>query len=275
VSSAERVSLTGIRTPLLVMLAATGLSASACAAHRFEAPQGPWLPAPDAAQLWTEATAICRDTTAMRASLKLSSTRRVPGLPSATIGIAVTADGSIGLDARTSGQVIFRLGGNADRAVLLLSQGLRTVTAPAVEIVEALIGVRLSPARLLSILDGCPGVRAPFEHGERSGNLLRVTTGEGVVHLERTRERLRIRGGQIEGFHVSYERTSGPAPARVRIDSVPGRQPVVALSLQIIDAERNPDPPILPGVFVVNLPAGTTPMTLDELRAWRDDGVRP
>ena len=252
---------------------------SGCAVHRYDVPTGPWEPAPvsDAAQAWQAATGECTRVVALRASLRLSGRvgpQSIPGIRSATLGVAVTAQDEVGLDARHSGQLLFRLGGTAERTVLVWSDGPRTMAAPAADLVDALIGVRVTPKQLLAILAGCAAVAGTPGSIERGGADLRATTSEGHVFLARMSGTWRVRAARLAGLQISYDLSGpGPGPSAVRIDSAPGTEAVVALSLRLVDVEHNPTPALPASIFAVSVPAGALPMTLDELRSWRGGGA--
>ncbi len=260
----------------LVVVAVMASSLAGCAVRRYTVPTGPWQPATDASVAWQEATADCAGLLALRASVRLSGRvgpQAIPGFRSATLGVAVTAADQVGLEARHSGQLLFRLGGTADRTVLFWSEGPRTLTAPAADLVDALIGVKVTPRRLLAILAGCAGTGGPVDRAERSGGDLRVTTPDAVVYLSRVAGAWRVRAARLEGMYVSYDLSRGrAAPAAVRIDSLPEASLVVALSLRLVDVEHNPEPALPPAAFAVNVPPEALPMTLDELRSWRSGG---
>ena len=190
--------------------------------------------------------------------------QRIPGLAAATIGAAMTADGAIGLEARVSGQLLFRLGGTRDRAELLLPRDNRVVRARAEEIVEALIGVTLDPARFLAVLSGCVGSDATVQRAERFGDLLAVTTADATVYLQRTGADWQPRAGDLTGLHLDYRDVVQGRPAHVQLFSPPGQAPVVSLGIKIKAANINPTIP--PAAFTVNVPADAEPMTIEELR---------
>jgi len=252
---------------------------SSCAVHSYDIPTGPWAPAPgtEAAAAWQSATDECPRILALRASLRLSGRvgpQSIPGIRSATLGVAVTAQDDVGLEARHSGQVLFRLGGTAERTVLFWAEGPRTLAAPAADLVDALIGVRVTPKQLLAILAGCAAVSGTPESVERADQELRASTSEGHVFLARVSGAWRVRAARFAGLQISYDLSGpGPGPSAIRIDSAPGAEAAVALSLRLVDVERNPTPALPAATFSVSVPAGALPMTLDELRSWRGGGA--
>jgi hypothetical protein len=247
---------------------AASVTVVSCASRAFVRPSGPGTPAPDAATLWAEATAACRPVTSYAGALGLTGLvgrQRIRGLASATLDVAVTAAGQIGLEARVSGQLAFRLGGSAERAVLLIED--RDVTARADDIVEALIGIKIGPERLLAILTGCTTTLDRIDHGSRfPSDVLQVTAGDTVIFLARRGDAWRPRAGSFGVFEVDYRRFSGAFPQEIRLASRAGHTPAVALTFNVRSFELNP--PLAPGVFAVAVPegAGVKPMSLQELR---------
>ena len=230
-------------------------------------PVGAGTQAPDAAAIFQQATRECRDVQSMQAELGLAGRvghQRIPGLAAATIGAAMTAEGAIGLEARISGQLLFRLGGTRDRAELLLPRENRVVRAKAEEIVEALIGVSLDPARFLAVLSGCVGRDAAVQRAERFGDLLAVTTGDATIYLQRAGADWQPRAGDVTGLHLDYRDVVRGRPAQVQLFSPPGQLPVVSLGIKIKAVNINPTIP--PAAFTVTVPSDAEPMTIEELR---------
>jgi hypothetical protein len=238
----------------------------ACATRAFVRPTGPSVPAPEGAMAWAEATARCGQVRSFRGALALTGrigSRRIPGLASATLYVAATRAGQIGIEARVSGQLAFRLGGNAERATLLLREGNRVVMAPAGDIVDALIGLPVPPDRLLAVLTGCVAVDGRFERAERFGDRLQITSRDAIVFLYQTAGQWTVRAGTFNSMLVDYRRVDAAGPREVFIQaSAPPSS--VAVTLRIMDPEF--DPALPPSAFAVNVPADAMPLSLDELR---------
>ena len=254
-----------MRRPVLIVALALSSLGAACGTRAFLRPAGPAQPAPDAGAAWTEATAACRPVTAYAASLDLSGrlgAQRIGRLAGATLDVAVTQAGQVGLEARASGQFIFRLGGTADRAVLVLED--RIVTAPASAIVEALIGLKISPAFLLAILTGCVSVSPTVERAGRFGDVIEIANADATAYLTRQAGSWRVRAGQSGGISFDLTKYDRGLPHEISLRSAAGDGPAVAVTLRVTRADANPSLPA--GAFTVTEPPGSTPMTLDELR---------
>jgi hypothetical protein len=242
-------------------------SFTGCATRAFVRPAGPGVPVDDASAAWSEATRVCRDIRTYHQELRLSArieSRRFPGV---TLGLALDSASRIGLGAFAMGQPLFQLGGTAERATLWLREGNRVVTGPAAEMVEALIGVRLGPERLLAIVSGCVTGDAAAATGERVGDLLAVTTGDTVVYLEAIEGRWRPRAGFFDRVAVDYQRYEAALPRQIAIASQPGHEPEVALTIRV-EGDLRVNPALDPAqVFTVRVPDGAVAASLEALRA--------
>jgi hypothetical protein len=251
-----------------VLLVGALMCIGGCAARRFERPTGPAAPAPEAAAAWQAATAACRDVRTARATLRWvfrAGARRFPGV---TIGAAFDVGGrTMALDARVGSATFFTLGGSADQATLVLRDG-RYVRAPAADIVEALIDVKLEPARLLAILTGCLTPTPEFRQAVRRDGWLEVTAADAVAYLEQTSGGAwRLRAGTFDGLDVDY---GAPGPSwprsleiRSRADAAKPAMSIAISRLNIIE----PNAPLDASLFQLVLPPGARSISLVELRA--------
>ena len=186
---------------------------------------------------------------------------------------AVTAD-RIYMSATHSGQPVFVLAGSASDATLWLRRNdpERVVKAPAGAIVDAILGLSVPPERLLAVLTGCVTRAFDVVSAVEYDGLLGIGTADARVFLQRIGAAWRPRAGVLEGFTVEFGWESSPLPARVWIQSTPGREPRASVTLTVSDAAV--DEPIPATVFTA--PAGASraePMTLEELRsvgAWKE-----
>jgi hypothetical protein len=209
--------------------------------------------------------------TTYQAQLRVSGRvagRRIPGL---TVGLALDASGRIGMEFRVGGPPMLNLAGSADRATLLLHEQGRVVTAPAADIVEALVGARLGPARLLALLTGCVSSDPTLTEAGVADDLVVVTTPDAVVYLARTEregqgERAwRVRAGEFEGLLADYRPFESTWPSEIDVRSDTGRSPRVALALRVVEFDVN-SPRFNPAVFSVVVPDRAVATSLDELR---------
>jgi hypothetical protein len=168
------------------------------------------------------------------------------------------------LEARVSGELLFKLAGTGDRAVLLLAADRRVVTAPAGDIVDALIGVPLDPDRLLAMMTGCVSISNDVTAAARYGDVVEVTTSDATVYLQLRGGGWSVRAGQFGDFTVDYPSLRDGVPRQIGLRSRAGREPVVTLLLSATSVDLADATPV--SVFSVNVPEGATAMSIDELR---------
>lgn len=251
---------------LRLLVAAVTIAIAACAPRGFVLPALTPTPAADTSEIWSAVSASCRAMTGARAALGLTGRvrdQRIPGLAGATLFAAVSGDGEIGLEARVSGQLVFRLGGTSSNATLLLPSDNRVVRGPADDIVDALVGLRLGPERLLAILGGCISRSGDVRHGERYGKVLRVETADAVVYLEPTGSPWFVRAGTAEGLGVEYRRQAGDL-RDITFRSRSGTSTGVSVVLHV--KELDLAPALTPSLFSVVVPDDARPMSLQQLR---------
>jgi len=240
-----------------------------CARAIFVPPAGPGAPAADAATAWAQATAACRDVKSYVGALGLSGKVGSQRIWRVSIESAVTAAREIYLGATVSGRPVFLLAGTDERATLWLrGDDDRAVTAPAADIVEALIGVRLDARRVLAVLSGCATLTPDVDTGvaRQVGRLVRVATGDGAVYLEKRTERWTTRAAEVDGETDEYAWKEGPYPADVWFWSDP-KSPPPAASLHLSVNDLRVNDPVPASFFRPSEGAlRATPMTIEELR---------
>jgi len=256
----------GLRPLLLLALGLLAALVPSCAGRRFVLPSGPPVPAPEAASAWEDATRGCRDVRAASASFTLSARAGSCRIPRVRVGLAIDRGRSVALDAQVGSTNIFRLRGPAEQTTLMLRDGPRTLRAPAADIVEAIVGVRLDPARLLAVLTGCLTPTTDFERGVRRGGWLEVTAGDSVAYLDNADgQGWRVRAGVFDAVQVHYQRMgpTGPREVEIRSDALAGR-PAIAITITALEVDSTApaaslfEPPDVTGVAL---------MTIEELRA--------
>jgi hypothetical protein len=250
------------------VLAASVFVSSCAARAAFVPPAGAGTPAPEAAHVWTSVTSRCATVSTYRAELGLTGRigeRRIRGLASARLSTAVTRDGSLGLQATISGQLVFLLAGNADAAVLLLRDPNRVVRARPDEILDALIGVRLGPDRLLPIFAGCAARDTTMVRAASHGDAIEIVTTDTRIFLSAGPSGWQPRAALFDSLAVDYWRHVEGLPRELGVRSLGPDGPRVELHLDVREALVNADVP--EAAFRVNVPAGSAEMSLDELRA--------
>jgi len=247
--------------PLLLVL---GLSAAGCGGYRFALPGGSPEPPAGTATAWAEAARSCRDVRNYSATLTVSGR----GVPKLTVFAGATSDGGIYLDARYDGAAIFQLGGTAERATLVLHDDNTTVTAPADQLLDALVGLKMTPSRWLALLSGCvtTAPASPIVRGDRAGSELVLTLADARVLLDSASKRWRITGGVFDRMTIEYRAFGADWPQRWTLASEPGASPVVKLDVLASDPHVNDDKISTAG-FTVTPPPGAVTITLEELRA--------
>ena len=161
------------------------------------------------------------------------------------------------------GAPVFILVADGARSTLLLARDRRVVRdAEPDEILNALVGIRLSPNDLRSVLAGC--VRAAGEAtGARAfgADWLAVNlSAGGSVYLRRVGNAWRIVAGRYGDVEVDYTAFSGNRPSRVVL-----RGKDLDLALALNQVEVNGDLP-RDQLVALTIPDGVTTLSLEELR---------
>lgn len=245
--------------PAGLILTLAIVAGAGCAGSRFVRPTGTFAPFPEASDIWNDLSRPCRSVTGARAELRVSGRiagQRVPGL---TTGLAVDA-GRLAIDARLSARRVFNLAGDLSHVVLLRHLDARVARGPAADLVEALVGVPLTPARLLALLTGCVATDATVTSADRTGAIARLRTPDSVIYLAERDGRWRLVAAEFGDVVADYRRVEDGWPREVELR----RNPDVTLLLRVIEFERNPQLP--PAVFQVQVPASFVEMPLEELR---------
>jgi hypothetical protein len=239
----------------LALLALT----AACGARFYEPPSGPASPATDGPQVLADATQRCRDVRSFQAAMRLSvSGRRLPNL---NVRTGIATDGRLILEVGATAAPDILMAGSADEATLLLRDGNRVVRAPAAAIVEALVGVSLSPQQLLALLTGCVARDLTATDAVAYNGIRRITTPDATVYVEQREGAWRIVAGNVGDIRIDYRPVAAPFPARVAVRA-DTRDVRFTLEIQEALADR----PIADTSFQLTVPPGAVPMTVDELR---------
>jgi hypothetical protein len=165
------------------------------------------------------------------------------------------------------GAPAFILASRGRTAILLLPRDDRVLRgAQAEEILGALAGIALAPADLHAILTGCVvPAPEPLEgrlHGDSWASI--PLQGGAVVYLQRVGGMWQIRAARRGSWEIEYERWTGGFPRLVRFRSAGSPNVTVDLTADINQLETNVT--LDPAAFTVDVPAGASPITLDELR---------
>jgi len=245
---------------LLVILAL----ASACAAKVFVPPTGAGVPAANAADVWKEASSTCADVKNINATLRVALRQGRLRSPGITVSAIATSAGQLRLQDST----IFAMAGTAAKARLVLRQDRRYVDGRAEDIVDAFIGARIGPERLLAVLTGCftqAPASAKTPEAVQHGSLIEVPAPDGTMYLKRVSDRWHVTAGIAPGLNVEFRSFEGYWPMSWRATSTATASDPVILDVTIEDRVVN-DAQIDPAAFQVVTPAGFTPMTVEDLR---------
>ncbi len=232
------------------------------------------MPAPESLANWREATEACRGAHLYTAELTVDGVVGRERLRHAVLQGAMTDDGRVYLLAVAPvGPPIFTLAGTDARATLTLPSEQRVVTAPAADIVAALIGFRLSAVDWLRVLSGCVG-GAEARDGVRIGDATIVHLADGVtrVRLDADGRAVRLVAGERPDLLVEYEGFLGRWPKAARVTTRPGAAVVADLTMMINQVNVNIELPA--GAFTLDVPPTFQPMTLEGLRALGPLGAR-
>jgi len=248
------------------------LLASACAARRIAIPtdQGAFLP--DYAQIHAQLSAACAGVRTMTAELGLSGRAGSQNLRGRVIAGFEQPDSMRLEGVAPFGGPVFILAARGAMATLWLPRDGRVVREPrASEILAALTGVRLAPGDLLAMLTGC------VEPSPRATNGRRHANGWASIDLENARLFLEPQEGPTtdnrqptmwvlrvaRSFDWQFEYTAwqGAFPQTVRLRADDGS---VDLAVTLSQIETNV--PIDAAAFTVDVPPGTSELTVDELR---------
>ena len=180
---------------------------------------------------------------------------------------AITRAGQIRLDADYRGRNIFSLSGANERALLVYAydEGLEGyVLARTDEILDAIIGLRLTGTDLLMLLTGCVTPETAVDSAQRFGELLAVRAGGRTVYLRQREGLWRVVGGDLSGLRVDYPTHQDAWPAQVVLAADPEGTSSVRLRVRRHDINRSD---VNPETFAITPPVNARQMTLADLRA--------
>jgi hypothetical protein len=248
-----------------VALFAVAVVTIACAS-RFTPPVGPGVPiaTTEAQQLWTPLADGCAGVRAYNADIRPSGRVAGSGIRGVRLLVAVDRAGHVGVEAETPGPPLFTLRGNADQATLWLPRENRVIRDRPEAILGALVGLELTPARLLAVLVGCVSSSRDVTQAVRIGDVIRVTMADAVIYLAQRDGRWLPRAATFGDLIAEYRDRDVAPPTRIVLRSAEGHTPAVDLTLVIGDRVVNRELP--PTAFMVNVPATAVPAAVEDLR---------
>jgi hypothetical protein len=261
--------------------AALALLSTACGAPLMKLPSGPGAAAPDASDAFNEATAACRQVSAITADIAASGKvngQRLRG--HLLVGLAAPASARLEAVAPI-GQPVFIFVAVDNDATLLLPRDDRVVEhGPARDLLEAVTGVPVDAAELRHAVTGCIPAAAASPSGRSLGADWRLLTlGAADVYLRRDPassrwqlvaavHRADDRSTAI-GWRAEYRDFADGLPRSVHLASADGSRFDLNLALSQVALNET----LGPDVFRVQVPRSAEAITLDELKRARP-GVR-
>jgi hypothetical protein len=237
--------------------------ASGCAARRLTLPTDPGAPLPDFAQVHARLSTACAGVRTLTAELGLSGRAGEQRLRGRVLAGFERPDSMRLEGVAPFGAPAFILAARGPAATLLLPRDDRVVrNAPAGDILAALTGVRLGAGDLLAILTGCvePDARATGGRRHESG-WASIDLAEARLFLEPAADSWVLRAARTGEWQIEYPAWQGTFPETVRLRS---DDAVVDLAVSLSQIEVNN--PIDGAAFTVEVPAGASELTVDELR---------
>ena len=225
-------------------------------------PSGPGSPASDFAPAYTQSRAACEGVRTLQAELGLSG--RAAGQRMRGRVLAGLVPGALRLEGVAPfGAPVFILVADGSRGTLLLARDRRVVRdADPDEILNALVGIRLSPDDLRAVLAGCVRAAGEATRARAFGaDWLAVDLNAGgSVYLRRVGNAWRIVAGRYGDLEVDYTSFAGNRPSRVVL-----RAKDLNLALALNQVEVNGDLP-RDRLVALTIPDGVTTLSLEELR---------
>ena len=245
---------------------ALGIVATACAPKPPTLPTGAAAPFPEFPSAYQQATAACRETRTLTASMALSGKAG-----STTLRGRIDAGFATPARARLEGiapfgRPVFVLVADGARGTLVLPREDRVLKDAAPDrIVEALAGVPLGPDALRTVVSGCGFGGSPAAEGRSYPNgWISAPTRDGAVYLRRAGERWEIAAATRGPLTVTYADLSAGRPSTIRLRAESQGRVTADLTLRLSDVEINTT--LDPRTFEVELPPHPVPLTLEELR---------
>jgi hypothetical protein len=255
--------MAGAAGRLLIAIAAVCAS-STCATRLPPRPTGPSSPSPEATAHFADATKHCAGLRTLTAELGLSGRagdERVRG----RVITGLAQGGSARLEGVAPfGAPVFILAARGERATLLLPRDRRVLDdTPVSQVIERLTGLPLGADDLLRALAGCAGSESGANGREWSSAWEAVDTADGrTVFLRQQAGAWQIAAVDGRGWRADYRAIENGFPREVRLRSEDGRVDLAA-SVQQLEVNTAIDA----AAFDIEIPPGTEPMTLDELRS--------
>jgi outer membrane lipoprotein-sorting protein len=245
-----------------------GVAIAACGPRTLQLPQGSGQPFAEYQQAFAEASASCRQVRTLTAEASVSGTVG-RGKVRGRVIAGFERPGRMRLEGVAPiGAPVFILAADGGRATLLMPRAREVVVEqPPEAVLEALVGVSLNPDVLEAVLSGCVSPDAEPTGGSRySEGWARVElSGGSTAFLRQVDGRWRILAGTRPLVAIEYELGGADGmPRAVRLRAAADGGPGANLRLSLSQVELNA--PIAARAFSVDVPSGTVPITLADLK---------
>jgi hypothetical protein len=266
----------------IAVIAALVAASCAAPARLITLPTGAGSPAPDAAEALAAASVACRGVSTLTAEISVSGSVGGQRVPHARLLVGVARPASIRIEATVPlGGAAFIFTAKAlpsgtidgppafDSTLFLPRDGRVLEHGRPDAVLEAVAGIPLSPPELRAALTGC-GVAPDAALARHQGEDWIVMPDEaGHVYLQREKGggpwRI-VAATPVEaasrGWRAEYHDFHNGLPATIRLAADDRSRFDVTLSLSQVDVNTTIDD----SAFTIDVPASTTPITLDELK---------
>ncbi len=243
-----------------------------CAGRRVSLPSGPGEPFADAGPAYEQAVKECRNVRTIRATLGLSGRAGTTTLRG-NVDAGFEAPDKIRLEGRHPlGRPVFILVASGPQTTLYMPRENRVLrNATAADIVAALVGLKLTPDDLRTLVSGCGFEVGEPTDGRRYGDLAAVTVGGTTSYLRQEQGQWRVVGATAASgatapsaapLSILYSAFVSGRPTMVRLQA--GGTTPADVTVRLSDVNINVT--LEPDVFAVDVPAQAEPLTIEELR---------
>ena len=251
-------------------IALAAIATASCAPPLLKLPSRAGTAASDGAEVLNQALTACRAVRTLTAQVAVRGKVNGQRLR-ARLQVGLAQPGSAYIEAPAPfGAPVFVFAAENDDATLLLPRDRRVVEHghPA-EVLEAIAGVPLDPPGLRATLTGCTADADTRTNAAQPDQHWRVVAGADQLYLYREHDadpwRLVavVHGSPGLVWRADYRDFVSNLPRSIHLASTPSGRFDLQLTLSDVDLNV----PLGPETFRVQIPSGTEPMTIDELRA--------
>jgi hypothetical protein len=239
-----------------------------CAPKRLALPTGAGTPVADATSILAEALGHCAGLRTLTTEIGLSGRAAGQRIRVRLIAGLAAPDG-IRLEAMAPiGPPVFILASAGEHTTLLLPRDDRVLRGePPAAILEALAGIRVTPAALRRLLAGCPAEDVDAGDVRAIGEDWRLArTGDrGTAYVHRVSGRWRLAAVRGTALDVEFGQGAAAQPDYVRFRS-PEASTSAAFDLTLRLSQVEVDVDVPDEAFTVRVPADAAAISLEELR---------